>query len=116
MSSTISVKQVVLDRPPPLKQGVSAFQSLAREGKGTSPHKAMRSQTDSCLASLPTGEKIDFGPPPEIGKNGPKMEFGLTGTMGRKWPKNRKNHPKMGFGAILGRFFLFWGHFVPISR
>ena len=58
------------------------------------------------LASLPTWEKIDFWPPPEIGENG------LTWNIRKKWPpKKGKYRPKMGFGAILVQMFLSWGHF-----
>ena len=47
-------------------------------------------------------------------KNGPKMDFGLTGKIGKKSPKNGKNRPKMGFFLIFGRFFPFLGDFFPI--
>ena len=66
------------------------------------------------LRSCRPGRKSVSGFRQKSEKNGPKMDFGLTGKIGKRSPKKRKNRPKMGFFPIFGRFFLFLGDFFPI--
>ena len=47
-----------------------------------------------------------FRPPPEIGKNGPKMDFGLTGNLKKNRPKIGEINQKLDRGYFR-RFFLF---------
>ena len=66
------------------------------------------------VASLPAWEKIAFGPLPQTGKNGPKINV-LTGKFGEKRPQTRKIRLKTAPPKpILGRFILFLGHFFLI--
>ena len=66
------------------------------------------------LRSCQPGRKSVSGFRPKSEKNGPKMDFGPTGRIGKKSPENRKNSPKIGFFPIFGRFFLFSGDFFLI--
>ena len=65
-------------------------------------------EAKTCIANLPTWEKIDFGLPPEIGENGLKMDFGLTGKIGEKIAENRNNRPEMEIFLFSGDFAYFW--------
>ena len=44
-------------------------------------------------------------------KNGPKMDFGLTGKIGKKSPENWKNRSKMGFFSYFRAIFPIFGRF-----
>ena len=107
---------------------VVVFARLRRDLSATSQYLELPSRTSYvcaiALASLPTWEKIDFGPLPKIGKMVQKWIL-------LHWENKEKTAPKTGeivqkwdFGAILGPLFLFrramfflfsqWGQFWSI--
>ena len=65
----------------------------------------------SGIASMRAWRRPIPGLWPETGKNRRKIEYGLTGKMGKKSQKKRKNGSKIGFLAIFpifGRFFPYF--------
>ena len=52
---------------------------------------------------------------PKWGKNRKTVGFGLPRKIGKNWPKNRKNGPKMGKNWVWGHFSYFSANFSLFS-